>query len=870
MVQTFIKRPVSPLYFEPISIPSKDVLWPGSDDEADEGERERKRVRIEELGKQYLDGRTLFIQTAGLRGPFDQGWVNPWAREKRKIREVNHGSNVIPKGVEAAIYDHAEGESTKSRAQRRSIIDARAVSLADRQASEVRLEDFGMKRRRLDEATGPMRQHAQGYPRTSDTGAGAKSPEARIPFAATEEIYRAPWLKTDPRFLQLHSTDDGPSSTPTPVTRPKSKPREDPGPRQKSPITAIESPEAQDAEIRQSIDVQLMKSKHLHTRTESCDKGVPGLQITRNLLKPAPISDDHDVSHQNPRTRVRTINLSKADSYTKHAYAAVKRLSQEAVTTTSSRIPQEAVIGASEGTGKPTPSRLAPYVSELDHNDVSATSAGLKAVKKAPAPKPSPHAAPMSASSPEFRYRYSSKEMQLNASKSIRSFVQPSEGPPLRRRSASSSSTDSSKFAKEFEAAQAKAGSKSLGSSYSSSPVKERHETTSVKKNTQALRRLTFTASGEPRIAESRKPLKTNSRSSVAIPSSLSPKSNVANHKISGTKGPVGKDSKKSSDVPLTNGNVSHNSAVLAEAQVVSDAPVQLARLPSGTSTNLLETDKQSPKFISLDDEDSYLDLSTQAAMQKAQRSFKEDIISPVKFKVPTSPHKSPKKSRFSKTDITPTANGRPSRAAESKFVKAEPEDDEEPMSTQAMADAISPFAITTIKKRPPASQKEAGFAASPTRERSPRAAGTASPDPSPTHSFHKPLSMSTTPSTSQKPPSPPKPTPPIPLSRPNTTSKPPSTLTSFSILRNGTMTESSSILQDGQQSPHDVDISLPLDPLGTPFGTATANGNGDMSTGNWDLGAALEDAGSFLGDWNVEAEARKEGNERRKRAGWG
>jgi len=83
-------------------------------------------------------------------------------------------------------------------------------------------------------------------------------------------------------------------------------------------------------------------------------------------------------------------------------------------------------------------------------------------------------------------------------------------------------------------------------------------------------------------------------------------------------------------------------------------------------------------------------------------------------------------------------------------------------------------------------------------------------------------------------------------------------------------MTESSSILQDGQQSPHDVDISLPLDPLGTPFGTATANGNGDMSTGNWDLGAALEDAGSFLGDWNVEAEARKEGNERRKRAGWG
>ncbi len=88
--------------------------------------------------------------------------------------------------------------------------------------------------------------------------------------------------------------------------------------------------------------------------------------------------------------------------------------------------------------------------------------------------------------------------------------------------------------------------------------------------------------------------------------------------------------------------------------------------------------------------------------------------------------------------------------------------------------------------------------------------------------------------------------------------------LTSFSILPNGTMTDSSSIFQDGQQSQHEFDVSLPLDPFGTPFGTA--NGNGDQSHGSWDLNAAIEEAGSFLGDWDVEAEARKEGTERRKR----
>lgn len=76
-------------------------------------------------------------------------------------------------------------------------------------------------------------------------------------------------------------------------------------------------------------------------------------------------------------------------------------------------------------------------------------------------------------------------------------------------------------------------------------------------------------------------------------------------------------------------------------------------------------------------------------------------------------------------------------------------------------------------------------------------------------------------------------------------------------------MTESSSILQDGQQSQHDFGISLPLDPFATPL--ATAKRNGDQSNGNWDLSVAIEEAGSFLGDWDVEAEARKEGKERRK-----
>ena len=71
---------------------------------------------------------------------------------------------------------------------------------------------------------------------------------------------------------------------------------------------------------------------------------------------------------------------------------------------------------------------------------------------------------------------------------------------------------------------------------------------------------------------------------------------------------------------------------------------------------------------------------------------------------------------------------------------------------------------------------------------------------------------------------------------------------------------------QDGQQ-PQDVpdyDSSLPLD----PFGFEDIGGDGQMQGGSWDLDAAIEEAGSFLGDWDVEAEARKEGLSRKRESG--
>ncbi|KAI1272628.1 hypothetical protein F5Y07DRAFT_379363 [Xylaria sp. FL0933] len=70
-----------PLYCEgPLPLHPDDIICLGSDDENDEASKVAKRLRYEEQGRRYLQGRPLRIFSASLRGPFDKssGWQNPW------------------------------------------------------------------------------------------------------------------------------------------------------------------------------------------------------------------------------------------------------------------------------------------------------------------------------------------------------------------------------------------------------------------------------------------------------------------------------------------------------------------------------------------------------------------------------------------------------------------------------------------------------------------------------------------------------------------------------------------------------------------------------------------------------------------------
>ncbi|KAH7250692.1 hypothetical protein B0J15DRAFT_425863 [Fusarium solani] len=84
------------IYCEATCAP-EDVLYEGSNDEDYDNPISRK-LRYEEAGQRYLDGKTPFLITASLKGPFDSKsgrWVNPW-RSKHRTTGTSQGVRTSP------------------------------------------------------------------------------------------------------------------------------------------------------------------------------------------------------------------------------------------------------------------------------------------------------------------------------------------------------------------------------------------------------------------------------------------------------------------------------------------------------------------------------------------------------------------------------------------------------------------------------------------------------------------------------------------------------------------------------------------------------------------------------------------------------
>ena len=69
-------------------------------------ERAAKRRRIEDYARDYLKGRDIFIASAGLKGPFGNGWRNPWA--SRSSEKENAGGEETPHVTTVGIEQQEE------------------------------------------------------------------------------------------------------------------------------------------------------------------------------------------------------------------------------------------------------------------------------------------------------------------------------------------------------------------------------------------------------------------------------------------------------------------------------------------------------------------------------------------------------------------------------------------------------------------------------------------------------------------------------------------------------------------------------------------------------------------------------------------
>lgn len=189
------RRPASPLSLEIYSPTADDIDSDrilGSDDEQDESALRVRRQRIEKLADAYLQGSPLFILSASLKGPFEDGWVNPW----RKTRGQERSERLIEESVGPVVQE------TERRCQRHVY--------ESREQSEVRSE-------RIQSGAGQKKtqRSVQGTPKRTaawvrDTRLGSQLRDSSVAKPTRDD-----WLKRDKRRPAFRDVDPPASPTTT-------------------------------------------------------------------------------------------------------------------------------------------------------------------------------------------------------------------------------------------------------------------------------------------------------------------------------------------------------------------------------------------------------------------------------------------------------------------------------------------------------------------------------------------------------------------------------------------------------------------------------------------------------------------------------
>ncbi len=845
---SYLRQP-SPLSFEPLSPSPSDLVASDSERETDSDSRKAKRRRVEDLGRQYLAGRQLFIQSASLRGPFNNGWVNPW--NKSREGGARHGStNRDERQVVQRSTDRAVQSVAGDQLEDVSGVVARGHFGPNQQVSKC-LDKASMTTSSLGLAAGPKRKAQEQLVLTKPEQRGWRQEERLCTPALPQQnritrsvepavgltgplerphLKQTPvslisaaneWLKSDEGYLAEQPREEANSPTPTPTSRADYR-RTPPGqytdsrtptPGRSREVPLVPSRPAGFTPINvpsRSLDLSYNQDAHKPKKlTSRSPSNAPATVKKRRLNSP-----------KGKSTRAGAVRKDGGQCIELHLPSVTLNDSTEAAATIK-------ISGVSPASRDPAPRPSTTEFSPVSVRGQNLTSPQHSALTTREPKSPTSYSpsktmnggVPVQHShsrTPPFVLKKSSvNEHEFSHSPSdSRSKVQ--TVPP---------STNMSAF-KYRRPMKAIPGPRLESAEPSVEP--SAFEARQIPKS----RRLEFASSEDP-------PHRADAQTSTA--QAISKGGPV--HDVSSSQHceDVSNPScEELSVIPHSpdrqvlvqqTDEPSRVSSVFQEAQLVLDPAGKDTQAPSASSTNPMETDKQSLHFHTETD-DASAHLSTQAAIAKAQLSFKAELASPIKQCSVPFPENEGRNglnhSHFSsvkkpKHNITPFQTFRtPSPEVLYQQNPATSRPDEH-LSTQQMIDAVTPFAFSTTKK---AKAKKISFTTSGVDRQSHKVSDPVNMD----HGDfgHSSLDMETSPDTS--------------VEANERTRGPP----------RGRVLEKEVSSANSLALP----VSFSIEPNGTL--KEVFQQDGQVGDAPMDLGAVLDDVGSFLQSWDLEAELKK------------
>jgi hypothetical protein len=124
-------------------IDSTDVIEDVPREHSNTEEQAAKRQRVERIAAQYLKGRMPVILTASLRGPFNHGWKNPWAEEKKSRRRSSDEDNSVGNGKAGVRKGRYTEAKRRTRSAGRKTLEEQAVASPETsRAAQVHVQEF--------------------------------------------------------------------------------------------------------------------------------------------------------------------------------------------------------------------------------------------------------------------------------------------------------------------------------------------------------------------------------------------------------------------------------------------------------------------------------------------------------------------------------------------------------------------------------------------------------------------------------------------------------------------------------------------------------------------------------------------------------